>query len=168
MGNCMPSKWFKTTNSKTPQLKLFRFFQTISDKNYGINCFLDRFLLFHLFPSLTLLRLNKPNVRKAMLWFCNTLKEERVLGLNTVCRILIIFCCWLSETYNKKERWGTPQLISALMRLIMPGFYYYYYYHYYYYYYYYCFYFDRYYFYYHWVNTVKLYRKILSKSSQNQ
>ena len=31
----MALELFKTTNSKTPHLKFFRFFQTISDKNYG-------------------------------------------------------------------------------------------------------------------------------------
>ena len=32
MGNCTPSRLFKTTNTRKTHLKFLRFFQTISDK----------------------------------------------------------------------------------------------------------------------------------------
>ena len=40
----MASESFKTSNSKNSQLKFLRFFQTISDKNYGKYCYLGNFM----------------------------------------------------------------------------------------------------------------------------
>ena len=51
MGNCMPTKWFRMTNCKIAHLRVFIFFQTISDKNYGKSCYLDNFLFLPSSPS---------------------------------------------------------------------------------------------------------------------
>ena len=75
MGNCMPSKWYKKTNSKIQHLKFFRFFQT-SDKNYWKNCFLGNFLFLSL-PLSPMLGKNKQNLCQAMLWVRNIVLGEK-------------------------------------------------------------------------------------------
>ena len=54
------------------------------------------------FPLLTMLRNNEQKLHQAMLWVCNIVWEERGI-LNTLFKIPIIFCYWLSKIYKKKR-----------------------------------------------------------------
>ena len=66
MGKCMSLIWLKTSNCKTSHWKMFKFFQTISDRNYGKSCYLDNFVFLPSSPILTMLRNNEQNLREAM------------------------------------------------------------------------------------------------------
>ena len=94
MGYCMSSKQFKTTNSNIPRLKLFRLFQTISDKNYEKNCYLDNFFVSAPFPPLTMLRVNEQILRQAVIVWKHC-KGGQMGFLNRLLKIPIIFRHWL-------------------------------------------------------------------------
>ena len=71
MGKRMSLIWFKTSNCKIPHLKLFRFFPTISDKNYWKICYLENFVFLPPSFLLTMLRNIEQNLRQAMLLVSN-------------------------------------------------------------------------------------------------
>ena len=93
MGNCMPSKQFKTINSNIPCLKLFRLSQTISDKNYEKNCYFDNFFVSAPFPLLTMLRVKEQILCQAVIVWGHC-KGEQVGFLNRLLKIPIIFRHW--------------------------------------------------------------------------
>ena len=77
----MPSIWFKTSNCKIPH-RFFRFFQTISDKNYGKNCYFDNFVFLP--PSPT--------------WYC----------WETISKSCVELCYWLATLYRGRGAiWNT-------------------------------------------------------------
>ena len=90
----MPSKGFKTTNRKIPHLRFFRFFQTISDKNYGKNRFLDNFLFL---PPPPHPPLNNVEKQRAKLVSSYVMDSQHCIGgergfLNRLFEIPITFC----------------------------------------------------------------------------
>ena len=93
--NCMPSKRFKPINSNIPHLNFLRFFQTISDKNYGKNCYLDNFLFLPLplFNNVEKLRAIPPPTYVMGSQHCI---EGRGGVFKYFFKIPIIFCHWLN------------------------------------------------------------------------
>ena len=117
----MPSKRFKTINCKTPQLKLFRFFQTISDKNCGKNYYLNNFLFLFLPPFNNVEKQWQKKMLQALLWGSPHWKtmsktcfklcygvHNTVYGgdggfLKNFFKVPIIFCHWLSKIFFKRQ-----------------------------------------------------------------
>ena len=82
-----------------------------------------QYLLLSLRCNLSL-RSNEQKLHQAMLWGFATLHRGRGWILNTVLKIPILFCNWLSEIYKKKRKMRSfacrsKKLKCALMNLIM-------------------------------------------------
>ena len=102
----MASKSFKATDIENIHFKLFRFFQSISDKNYGKNCYLDNFLFLPPFP------INNIENKWAKILSSDVMSSHHCIGgegglLNTFFKFPIIFfhnilCVWCS--FLRKER----------------------------------------------------------------
>ena len=73
---------------------------TISNKNYGKNCYLDNFGVSLPFPLLTILRNNGEAWVKQCYGFAALYKGRGGRILNALFKIPIMFCHWLSEIYK--------------------------------------------------------------------
>ena len=102
-GNCMPSKWLKTTNCKIPHIKFFRNFQKTVTKIMGetaiwiISCF---------YPLPPLNNIEKQWAKLAssyVMGLQHCIEGEGGL-LNTLFEIPIIFSHSLSKSYKKEKK----------------------------------------------------------------
>ena len=76
---------------------------TISDKNYGKKCYLDNFVFLSLSLSEQCWGIMSKTCVKQCYQF-TTLYKGRGRILNTLFKIPIIFCQWLSEIYQNKKK----------------------------------------------------------------
>ena len=84
---CLQSDSKRPTNCKIPHNFSDFFRQSLSDKNYGKNCYLDN-SCFYPFPILTMLRNNEKNLFQAMSWVRNIV-HRGFLNLNALFKIPI-------------------------------------------------------------------------------
>ena len=84
----------------------------------------DNFVFLSPFPFLTMLRNNEQNLPQPMLSAGNIVQRERGGVLNTLFKILIIFCHWLSKIYKKKKN---AEVWCLLLRIThkLPQYYFY-------------------------------------------